>query len=162
MTPLYLQQKLNEEVRKALANLELKNPVSTEADKPVQVFDQHLPNKEKSKDRFPEHSLFPNVIIRMQQGEQHEAEEQIGVRVIFVACVYDTNDDNQGYQDVMTIIEKLYQHFSKRPLVGDRYQIQYPIRWDYQDEDTEPYFFCSLDTTWAMPTVRNEQVEALI
>lgn len=44
-------------------------------------------------------------------------------------------------------------------IVGRRYEVQYPIKWVTQEEDTHPYYFAGMALTFAAPAIFKEVPE---
>ncbi len=101
-------------------------------------------------------------IVRIQHGEQQEVGEPQSVRALIVVGIYDPEDSNQGYKDTMTVIQKLYENFLRKPNLDNRYNLKFPVKWDYSEEDSDPYYFAWIDSYWEIPIPVNEQVEELI
>lgn len=160
MVPVLLQEKLKERVEHAIKDLLLKG--FDGAQKAVQVFEQHLPNKGKSVSRTPESTFYPCVVIHLQKGEISSSVDPQLVRVLFVVGVYDDEDSNQGYRDAMTIINRISENFLRHQYVDNKYMLQFPFEWEYSDEENQPYFFAWLDTYWEVPVAIQEDVEDLI
>ncbi|WP_346234586.1 hypothetical protein MKY04_13590 [Lysinibacillus telephonicus] len=76
--------------------------------------------------------------------------------------VFDRSEDNQGYTDALTVIQKVYESLIRNPIIKDQFQLVYPIRATYQEEDSAPYYFAGLETNWEVPIPLREDVEHLI
>lgn len=124
---------------------------------PLTVFEQNLPQKSKE-----DVSFFPFLIIKLMEGEQKTVTNPYLVNVGFVIGVFDGDTDNQGYQDVVTIINKLFENLSEYPIIDGRYELERPIKWRIHEEETDPYFFGVVETTWSVPTYTRKDVEELI
>lgn len=159
MTTLELQEALKNRVELDLSGMRLKSSEGLE--KPIQVFEQHLPAKVKSTSRNPESTLYPCVIVYMDEGERATNDAQPLEKVFFVIGVYDEQSDNQGYRDAMSIKEKLVASFEKKPWLNNRFEMQHPLKWKYNDEDTGPYYFVWIEAYFQMPRSVREDEEDL-
>jgi hypothetical protein len=155
MIPTDLQDELEKRMKALFTNTQFKNPDNEYI--PLNIFKQHLPEK-KSNDI----SLYPYLIIKLVEGEQRNENDLQQAQVVFVAGVFDDTNNYQGYRDVSSIIQKIYENLKRQPLVGNTFELQYPIRWALHDEDVYPYYFGGLETNWGVPTALREDVEALI
>ncbi|TYS66368.1 hypothetical protein FZD47_02455 [Bacillus infantis] len=152
MIPTELQDGLKERVLKIFEGDLFKNPKGESV--PLQVFEQHLPQK-KSKDDDP----VPYVMVQLNYGEQKTPADQHKAPVLFVVGVFYDSPDNQGHKEVMGIINKLFEDFSRQPVQDDRFEIDFPIRWGLHEEDVAPYYYGAVETTWKLPTIRREDLE---
>ncbi|MEN8702496.1 hypothetical protein [Bacillus infantis] len=152
MIPTELQSGLKKRVIEIFEGDLFKNPKGEIV--PLQVFEQHLPQKKNNEDNF-----YPFVIVQLNFGEQKSQLEQHKAPVTFVIGVIHEDDENQGHKSVMGIINKLFEDFSRRPVQDDRFEIDFPIRWGLHEEDVAPYYYGAVETTWTLPTFRREDLE---
>lgn len=155
MIPTDLQSSLRNRIIKIFEGDLFKNPDGVYV--PMQVFEQHLPQKESKEQNF-----YPYVIVQLNTGEQKAELEQHKAPILFIIGVYYDGKDNQGHKEVMGIINKLFENFSKFPMQDKRYEIDFPLRWGLHEEDVAPYYYGAVETTWKLPTFRRQDVEALI
>ncbi|WP_404427302.1 hypothetical protein LG296_01660 [Ureibacillus chungkukjangi] len=158
MIPIHLLDGLVERFKGELDSLALKDPNNPEIYKPINIFPQHLPQKNKSTDL----SLYPYLCIRLTDVEGVSEGEPGQSRVLFIAGVFDRTEDNQGYRDALVVIQKVYESLIRNPMINKQFQLVYPIRATYQEEDSAPYYFAGLETNWEVPTPLREDVEHLI
>lgn len=158
MIPLELQDALKLRLEKDLETLLLIDPVTRERNKKVSIFTQHLPNPEKKGDV----SYFPCLVIRLRDGDSADPNEPDTIRVAFIASTFDRSSDQQGYRDVLTIMQRVHESLQRNPLVDDRFQRVPPSTWAYDDEDTAPYFYAGLETNWEIPRYLREDLEGLV
>ncbi|EFV78954.1 hypothetical protein HMPREF1013_00838 [Bacillus sp. 2_A_57_CT2] len=152
MIPTELQMRLKKRVERIFEGKMFKNPNGNEV--PLQVFEQHLPEKTANDENF-----YPYVIVQLNYGEQKSYNEQHKAPVLFVVGVYFEGNDNQGHKEVMGIINKLFEDFSRFPIEDMRYEIDFPLRWGLHEEDMAPYYFGAVETTWTLPTFQREDLE---
>lgn len=75
-------------------------------------------------------------------------------------CVYDPDPGRQGYRDALHIINKIYHHYSACAVIGNRWEVLYPMEWTTQEEDTHPYYFTAMSLRIQAPAVHKEVPEA--
>lgn len=160
MIPIDLLDALVNRFKNEIKEFQLKDPRSPKEFKKVNIFSQHLPNKSKGNEK--DTSLYPYLTIRMEVGGKDSLEETGYCQILFIAGVFDESDDNQGFRDAIALINKVYQSLIRNPMVNNLFELDYPIRWVYQEEDSEPYYFSGLETIWKVPNPIREDVEDLI
>lgn len=159
MIPIKLQASLKLRAENFFEHALFKNPKPEPGMEMVslQVFEQNLPQKSKE-----ESSFFPFLIIKLLEGERKTSEGPHLVNVGFIIGAFDADSDNQGYRDVAAIINKLYENLSKYPIADGQFELEHPIKWRIHEEETDPYFFGVIETTWTMPILTRVDVEELI
>lgn len=158
MIPINLLDGLIERFEEELKHLKLMDPKNSETNKSINIFPQHLLRKNKSTDV----SLYPYLCIRFADVEGLTESEPGQSRILFIVGVFDRSEDNQGYRDALTVIQKVYESLIRNPIIKDQFQLVYPIRATYQEEDSAPYYFAGLETNWEVPIPLREDVEHLI
>ncbi|MEK3955310.1 hypothetical protein [Psychrobacillus sp. FSL K6-1464] len=154
MTSLDLQKSLKRKITEALVGMELTSQEGVL--KKVQVFEQHLPRKVKSDSRKSEETNYPAVIVYLDEGENGQ------VKVLLIIATQDSNADNEGFRDTLSIAERLMQLLVKNPVIDDKYEIQDSPKWFYNDQDNYPYYFAWIETTFDIPQILREDLEAMI
>ena len=142
MTPLDLQDCLEKEIGDVLSKVLIKN------DDTFHLYTQNLPSKKDAKD----YSMFPYVLIKLGDGEDNlDAATQ---DVVMVFATRDTDQNYQGYRDVMNAIQKVREYLKKTQEVGERYTVKYPIRWAAPDDSsTYPFYFGAILVTFNIPQI---------
>lgn len=154
MTSLDLQKSLKSIISVELVGMEL---TSQEGGvKKVQVFEQHLPRKVKSNSRNSEETHYPAVIVYLDEGENGQ------VKVLLIIATQDSNADNEGFRDTLSIAEKLMQLLIKNPVIDNKYEMKESPKWFYNDQDNYPYYFAWIEAFFDMPQILREDVEAMI
>lgn len=99
------------------------------------------------------------VIVRLPSGELPAQDERQQVEVILVVCVYDPDPNRQGFRDALHIVNAIMTHYGENGIVARRYEVQYPIKWVTQEEDTHPYYFAGMALKLAAPAIFKEVPE---
>ena len=107
----------------------------------------------------PEDVPEPYVIVRVPGGELPDQDARQQVEVILVVCVCDPDPGRQGFRDALHIVNTIMTHYGKNGIVGRRYEVQYPIKWVTQEEDTHPYYFAGMALKLAAPAIFKEVPE---
>lgn len=101
----------------------------------------------------------PYVIVRIPGGELPDQDTRQQVEAILVVCVCDPDPGRQGFRDALHIVNTILTHYGENNIVGRRYEVQYPIKWVTQEEDTHPYYFAGMALTFAAPAIFKEVPE---
>ena len=107
----------------------------------------------------PEDVPEPYVIVRIPGGELPDQDTRQQVEAILVVCVCDPDPGRQGFRDALHIVNTILTHYGENGIVGRRYEVQYPIKWVTQEEDTHPYYFAGMALTFAAPAIFKEVPE---
>lgn len=156
MIPIFLPTALEKRLEEVFMHTKFKSSRDGE-DVSLNIFTQSLPKRSKN-----EASLYPYVIVQLSEGEQSTESSIDQVKVMFVIGVFDEDNQNQGHQHVMRIINDISQNLKQNPNIEGQYQLSYPYRWVIHDEDTSPYFFGGIETTWEVSTYSRNDVEEFI
>lgn len=158
MTQEFLLDAIVEELRKVFKHTKLKNSLGVA--RAVQVYPQDVPvrtddDEGENKEAPPE----PYVLVRIRGGKTEDDNAPQVIEAVAVACVYDEDENRQGFRDALHIINTIYQHYSADAVIGNRWEVIYPIEWTTQDEDTHPYYFAALSLRIQAPAVHKEVPE---
>jgi hypothetical protein len=125
--------------------------------KKLSIYKQALPIPA---DEDPE--PFPYIVVRTVDGGTTSPSKSEVVRVALMIGIFDDDTKNQGYSDLLNIIEKIKNHFEKFPILKSMYSRltseEYPLKWTLSEEDTYPYFFAGIEMSFAMPKVIREDL----
>ncbi|OPJ63688.1 hypothetical protein [Clostridium chromiireducens] len=151
MTPSILQDALVADLKEQLKEFRLKNS-KNESGK-LNMYSQNLPSIQGQKDS----EYFPYLVIRVMDGENKndEGEEKDSCKLYFIIGIYDDSDDNQGYKDLMNIIEKIkYRLKTKKYFNNNQFELELPLKWAIHEEDTFPHYFGGIETNWNIPNIQ--------
>lgn len=152
MTPLALQNELENELKQIFATYRYKSPGT--ADRvPLRIFTQSLPVQESDEDE----EQIPYLIIKLNNGADPGGEDSTHtVRVVIVIGVWDDALDAQGHRDVMNIIHKIYERFSRNPCLNGRAVYTGAFAWDLQEDGYYPYYFGACSMNFNIAAIRKE------
>lgn len=180
MTQEFLQDAVVADLEQLFKGETLKNSAGVERE--IRVFPQDLPIRagadiepepdhveedmeaEQLEDKTtaetePEDVPEPYVIVRIPGGELPDQDTRQEVEVILVVCVCDPDPGRQGFRDALHIVNAIMTHYGENGIVGRRYEVQYPIKWVTQEEDTHPYYFAGMALKLAAPAIFKEVPE---
>lgn len=130
-------------------------PDPVEEDLEAEQLEDQAPAEETKPEDVPE----PYVIVRIPGGELPDQDTRQQVEIILVVCVYDPDPGRQGFRDALHIVNAIMTHYGENGIVARRYEVQYPIKWVTQEEDTHPYYFAGMALKLAAPAIFKEVPE---
>jgi len=142
MIPTLLQDFLVEEIKK----LDFKGKNVEGKLVSFNVYPQFLPAKKGIKDT----AHFPYATVIVKEGEDPNEVDPYTCKIVLMFGVYDTDENYQGYKDILNVLQKTYDHLMRTKIFKNLYSIEYPIFWAIHEEDTFPYFFGALETNWTI------------
>ena len=180
MTQEFLQDAMVADLEQLFEGETLKNSAGVE--RKIRVFPQDLPIRagadiepepepveedmeaeqlegKNTAETEPEDVPEPYVIVRIPGGELPDQDTPQQVEAILVVCVCDPDPNRQGFRDALHIVNKILTHYGKNGIVGQRHEVQYPIKWVTQEEDTHPYYFAGMALKLAAPAIFKEVPE---
>ena len=175
MTQESLQDALVADLEQFFEGESLKNSAGVE--RKIRVFPQDLPIRAGSdieedpeqeaeqlggqlpEETEPEDVPEPYVIVRIPGGELPAQDTRQTVEAVLVVCVCDPDPNRQGFRDALHIVNKILTHYAANNMVARRYEVQYPIKWVTQEEDTHPYYFAAMALKLSAPAIFKEVPE---
>lgn len=174
MTQEFLQDAMIADLKQLFSRETLKNSAGVE--RRIQVFPQDLPIRagadiepepypeedtgpEQFEPQPPEDVPEPYVIVRIPGGELPDQDTRQQIEVVLVVCVYDPDPNRQGFRDALHIVNTILTHYGQNAIVAKRYEVQYPIKWVTQEEDTHPYYFAGMALKLTAPAIFKEVPE---
>lgn len=160
MTPFKLQDDLIDELKYIFSGSKLQIPrIGINKEKiysEPNIYGQSLPIRDHDDQ---EDDPFPYLIVRIESGEMKgDTPHLVMIRILI--GIFDDNNDTNGHKDVLNIIQKVYERFTKNPSLNGKYVMkndrECPFTWVLQDGDTHPYYFGAIDTTWETRSFRRE------
>ena len=121
--------------------------------RPLRIFAQDVPINETGDDFDP----APYIIVRLKSGDDDGTADGVNVvQVIFIICIWDEDNDSQGYRDVLDIIQKIYIRFHKEPMLNNQFMYAGNYHWALQEDNYWPYFFGACTLNFNIPSIRRE------
>ncbi len=116
----------------------------------LNIYPYNLPEKIEEADE----AHFPYIIVMPQIGKLDLDSES--VTTTLTIGVYDLSENKQGFADILNIIEKYKNHLIYERLIGG-YEVQYPIVWEMQDEDTHPAYYGGMEIAWKLKPMESKE-----
>ncbi|WP_170840925.1 hypothetical protein [Salibacterium halotolerans] len=101
-------------------------------------------------------------MTRVRYGEESSEDGHLKLQVFIVIAVYDESGNHQGHRDVLNIVQKVVNNLHHFRILNKTFERDFPLRWDYEDEDTFPVYFGTIETNWIMPETERKDVRDLI
>lgn len=96
----------------------------------------------------------PYVLIQLADGEDSNSDST--AKVHLVVGTYDDGTDQQGYLDVLNILEDIKQAILRAGIVDQRYEIEGKMKYIIYDNDAWPHWLGMLTTNWGFPGTERE------
>ena len=146
MTPSLLQDALANELERLFGS-KTYNSQAGEQTK-LKIFKQFAPL-----DKYGDSTeIFPYMVISIDEFGQETAQSPLVCKMIILAATFDDNEDNQGYKDLLNILEDISQHLRTNTTLDKRYRLTYPLKGAIS-EDVYPYFFGAIEASWTLPNM---------
>lgn len=152
MTARMLQQDLKKEIESLLEHKMFQSPDGTE--KKVSVFEQFIPAMQNEDDTDP----FPYVIVRLESGTIPDIDKMQETVVTLLLGVYD-DSGYRGHDAIMEMMQAIANRFCDDNILAKRYELQHPIEWAMQDEESYPYYFGAMSLTFTSRTIARRLYE---
>lgn len=147
MTARELQEAIKNDLKALFASDRYKTPDGEMA--APGVYKQFLPMQDSDDDDNP----FPYIIVRLDSGGIESQTDPHKVAVLLVIGIYDDDQQNNGHESVLEIIERIQQHYEGTPALGE-FVFTDPFGWALQDEQSYPYFYGAVNLSFNAPAPR--------
>lgn len=160
MIPIGLQTTLESRLKDLFANKRFPTPSGTDAT--ISIHKQRLPEKMSEED-----SPFPFIIVKMIEGSGQTDDVQPLSKIGLIIGTYDVYEasgisTNIGYTDLVRVMNDIEEDLIKKPVIDGKYELELPLKWRINEEDTDPYFIGVLELDFATPNHTRTDVESLL
>lgn len=130
---LDLQNSFTEWIREEMAGFQSLNTHGELVN--LNVYSQALPVQE-GMDKQP----VPYILNILSDATVEK--EGIKARFHLLLGIYNNDLKNQGHQEIVNIIEKLYQNLYSQGIIAQKYRAEYPMEMEMQvKEDRYPFYY---------------------
>lgn len=114
----------------------------------VQVFDGFIPSADKI-DR-----ISPFVTVRPVSAVVSNGGTQLKISII----VGTFSRDQDGYHDTLNVVDRIVTRIMQIPdnILDGRYNLVDNITWELTDDQDEPFFYVTMNTSWSMLSTFHE------
>lgn len=161
MTVYDLMDDLETEIRNITKDIVLKDVKGNLVK--LNTFKQNLPERQQNiqagnimGDGDGEEDPYPYCVIRVDSGSLQSPLANHEVRVYLIFGIWDDDMAGQGYQAVLTMIQRIMERFINNPVLLGKYMMNVDagMDWILDEENQYPYYFGSMAMTWDMAIVR--------
>jgi hypothetical protein len=172
-TPLFCQKALVEEIKELTKDMLFKNPGGEDLIK-LQVFSQSLPIPKRKETQTSgtggnsidydggelEEAVFkcPWCVVKVEDGSITGINEGQMVSVAIGFGIYNPDTENNGHEEILNLIQRVYGRFATNPLLDRQYTCNCEFEWALQEEDTYPYFFGAIGTVFKFRGFQREVI----
>ena len=147
MIPISLQDYLVDKFKEIFTEFHLKNAKNELG--PINVYPQNLPSKKGAKDS----DQIPYILVGIEDGEIEGQEDADNAIISILIATFDDSSDYQGYRDAINVANKIIQFLSASIVFDGKHSLNFPIKYVFPEDNTYPYYFLGLRTTWECPHV---------
>lgn len=144
-----LRRDLAVAIREICKDYQLKQPLSDESSDftltGISVFEQKEPPPRLNSD----HSIHPFIVVKATGGKVTEQDTELG-NIVLVIATWD-DDGERGEDDVLSIIDRIKDHFLCFPILSDMFSCQIDMSYELAEEQPQPYWYATLTMTWEIP-----------
>lgn len=152
MTPLDLQDDVAKDLQKVFKEYKYKDSEGKLV--PLHIYTQNVPvNSTDDND-----DLTPYIIVRVNGGYDSGLEDSsYEVDLVIIVGLWDNDPKNQGYRDLISILNKVYERYSKNPIT-DAGTGSFCGGWNFamQEDAYFPYHFAAATMKFNIAAVRRE------
>ena len=150
MNLLTLRHDLAKKLEEVCKDFVLKKPLSEESsdfiESSISIFEQKLPPA-----RMNESSIYhPLIIVRASGGNVDDEYKELG-NITLVIETWDDDEYHSGEDDLLSIIERIKNHFLAHPILSKKFYCQKEMSYDLAEEQPAPYWCATLTMTWELP-----------
>ncbi|WP_459482113.1 hypothetical protein [Clostridium saccharoperbutylacetonicum] len=100
-----------------------------------------------------EHSI-PSIVVMIDEGNDDNSESSLNMRLKI--ATYDpgetqengvVNLNGKGYMDLLNLITKIRLEFAKNPIIFEKVNINKPIKWSMDSQQSYPYWTANISFT---------------
>ena len=159
-TPLFCQEALIREIESLTAGMRFQNPKGGEL-LGLRVFAQALPVPGKQKEEpedYKDEAVFqcPWCMVKIDSGQIPEINGRQEVSFGICFGVFNDASENQGHRELLNLIFRVYERFARNPVLDRQYTCTGRFQWNLAEEDTFPYFFGAIATSFTFLGFRRE------
>lgn len=98
----------------------------------------------------------PWAVIKIDGGTMEKTGNKQAVRTAVCFGIFNDSEENKGHEEILNLIQRIYERFAKEPILDQQYVCQGEIEWAMQEEDTHPYFFGAMSMTFEFTGIGRE------
>jgi hypothetical protein len=125
---------------------------------PPTVWGGFIPRNEVGAVLPGEITTYPAIIVQSKQGTQTDEDSDL-VEVDVLIGVFDDNKDQQGFKDVINLVQRLKDRVNEVSIIRERFPRRLPIKWQVNryvggtSTNYYPYFFGEMSFMFELPVM---------
>ena len=162
MTLYELEDALVEFIGQNTSELRYRSNEQTDGKVAPRVYSGFIPRDEVGSIIPGEITTYPAIIIGVKRGQQSWDSETVTVEVI-IGC-FDDSLDQQGYSDVVNLVQRLKERLRFEDIIRERFPIRMPLQWEINRKASQagsgvnayPYWFGEMQLTFEMEVATSQ------
>lgn len=158
MTALNIMDGLVERLGEALKDFPLK--LRTNDTTPFKIFRHKIPERLNKKFDYSKkdthNDVYPFCVVKIDKGKKEaNVSNQESIFNILIGVKNEAHD-GEGYDDVMTCIQAIWNDLNENPIVAKFNKIKYEVEWalDDNDEETHPFYYGVIRLVFESPSMQ--------
>jgi len=158
-TPLDLLEGLKERLSEILADFPA--GISGQTQKKFNIYRHKVPErlndrvKVKGKEET-QNDVFPFCVVKIDSGQKQGNVSNEDIRANLFIGVKNEGHEGEGYDDVLSCIQRIWNELNAKPIVAKFFKIKYEVDWALNDDDAEthPFYYGVLRLTFESPSMQ--------
>lgn len=180
ITVYYLQKELCDEIERLTEDLKLKRPGCDDYVR-LKAYRQMLPIADRDDTEIldayggeeSQNKLFPFAVVQVDGGSIKEPSAEHRVNLSVIVGIFEDDKARDGHDDVMLIIERIIERFSKWPVLNKKFTLTVItdnnisnshelFEWALSDptDDAYPFYYGVLSLAFKMKGFEREDIYA--
>lgn len=135
MTPIELINAIKTEIETAVKDYSL--AAEGQGNKPITVYAQHIPDE-----CFESDTYYPLVVAAINKIEDADDSSYPALSKITVGLTFGVyGEDEKAWVDLLNVMERTRQRLMDKRLLVNRYQLQFPVKWETIEAQPYPFWF---------------------
>jgi hypothetical protein len=149
-TLYFLQKELCREIEEISRDVTLYNPKGEVAQ--LRGYLQTLP-KSKANTNTRE-APYPFCIVKIIDGRMSLVSSTVGIAIVL--GVWNKEEENNGHQSILILIQRIYERFAKDPILKNSFEVVPNMNWVIEDDDRYPYSIGAIEMNWKLRNIERE------
>ena len=108
-----------------------------------------------------EHARIPYIMLQVLNGRDergNDGQMKCIVNVRIIITIYDDNK-REGKLQLLQIVQRLRRDFIRAGVIGDCFELQWPLEYLIYPDETEWYHLAEMATQWSIPAEERDVLE---
>jgi hypothetical protein len=147
-----LKDFIERETKDLLLPVRVDRKSGEQKERPAEVHEMRLPNKEA------ETARIPYVLLQFLKStfEQKEGEEPTHVAMVRIVAATYSEDGEEGALCLLNLLTRIQIALLKDGVIGERFLLKSPVEMIVYPDNTPPYYLGEMMTQWELPVIESE------